>query len=499
MLNSLMRTAMPLFVSSALLAQTAAAEDPFRQYWFRQLGTESITEGHRGLVVDAVGHSYTLGYTQGDLGAPFAGGVDAYVIKHSPSGEREWITQIGGDSTDYFLDAAFISPSELLVAGWTDSGLSGPSFGSSDAFLARLTTAGDVLWVRQYGSPQADRFFGVDADPANATAVAVGLTYGAFPGPQAGSSDALVVAFDTDGEPVWSLQFGSSTLDVARAVAIGPDRSLYVGGEPAGAVAGTSAGYWDAWLARLDPQGNTLWIRQFGLAGRDRIAKLVVLPDGRVVTCGSSEQTPSDPNGYDAWVALYSSDGDLLWRQEIATPFSDGLNDIAVDAEGRYIVGGATYGELGSTPAGGSDAFLARLSADGSVEWVVQLGSAAEDWVAGVAIDSDGLVYVSGDIGSEDPLPGNRPTKPFVARYGPTCPPDLTTTAQSTQPGYGEPNGVLNHDDFFYFLLEFGAGNLAVADLTTTAVPGAPGYGTPNGILNNDDFFYYLTLFAAGC
>ena len=36
-------------------------------------------------------------------------------------------------------------------------------------------------------------------------------------------------------------------------------------------------------------------------------------------------------------------------------------------------------------------------------------------------------------------------------------------------------------------------------DLTTTALPGSPGYGTPNGILNNDDFFYYLAIFAAGC
>ena len=42
-------------------------------------------------------------------------------------------------------------------------------------------------------------------------------------------------------------------------------------------------------------------------------------------------------------------------------------------------------------------------------------------------------------------------------------------------------------------------GNLAVADLTTGAVPGQPGYGVPNGILNADDFFYYLALFAAGC
>jgi hypothetical protein len=82
---------------------------------------------------------------------------------------------------------------------------------------------------------------------------------------------------------------------------------------------------------------------------------------------------------------------------------------------------------------------------------------------------------------------------------GPTiCLPDLTTTANPLQPGFGEPNGVLNNEDFFYYLLLFAAGN-PQADMTTTAVPGSPGYGTPNGVINNDDFFYYLGLFAAGC
>ncbi|MCA9286974.1 MAG: VCBS repeat-containing protein [Phycisphaerales bacterium] len=81
----------------------------------------------------------------------------------------------------------------------------------------------------------------------------------------------------------------------------------------------------------------------------------------------------------------------------------------------------------------------------------------------------------------------------------PSCAPDLTTGAIPGQPGYGTPNGVVNNDDFFFYLAQFAAGNLAVADLTTGAIPGGPGYGVPNGILNNDDFFYYLTIFAAGC
>ncbi|MCB9840372.1 MAG: hypothetical protein H6809_01805 [Phycisphaeraceae bacterium] len=79
------------------------------------------------------------------------------------------------------------------------------------------------------------------------------------------------------------------------------------------------------------------------------------------------------------------------------------------------------------------------------------------------------------------------------------CPADLTTGAIPGLFGYGVPNGLLTSDDFFYFLAQYAAGNLAVCDLTTGAVPGAPGYGQPNGVLSSDDFFFYLTLYAAGC
>ncbi|MEZ6232732.1 MAG: VCBS repeat-containing protein [Phycisphaerales bacterium] len=80
----------------------------------------------------------------------------------------------------------------------------------------------------------------------------------------------------------------------------------------------------------------------------------------------------------------------------------------------------------------------------------------------------------------------------------PPCQPDLTTGAIPGIPGYGVPNGILNNDDFFYYLAIFAANDPA-ADLTTGAIPGQPGYGVPNGIINNDDFFYYLAIFAEGC
>ena len=61
------------------------------------------------------------------------------------------------------------------------------------------------------------------------------------------------------------------------------------------------------------------------------------------------------------------------------------------------------------------------------------------------------------------------------------------------------PNGILNNDDFFYYLAQFAAGNLAVCDLTGSSDPNDPSFDVPDGDCDGDDFFRYLDLFAEGC
>jgi hypothetical protein len=81
------------------------------------------------------------------------------------------------------------------------------------------------------------------------------------------------------------------------------------------------------------------------------------------------------------------------------------------------------------------------------------------------------------------------------------CRADLSTGAIPGQPGYGQPDGRVTNDDFFYYLAAFAAGNLGVADLTTTGapLPGTPGHGVPDGRLDTDDFITFLTWFGSMC
>ena len=202
----------------------------------------------------------------------------------------------------------------------------------------------------------------------------------------------------------------------------------------------------------------------------------------------------------------------------------------------RWVWNGSSYteellGSLPNTPQGpGSLVWAEGVSDDGQIivgnnyfqnqgpfsnaAGIIWRGSGPENLAdvlaaGGVTLPEnfmiDGISAVSGNgeyiVGS-----GKDSMDPFFRRSfiihiprGGSCAPDLTTGAVPGQPGYGEPDGVLNNDDFFYYLAQFAAGNLAVADLTTGAVAGQPGFGVPNGVLNSDDFFYYLIIFAQGC
>ncbi|MBX3365153.1 MAG: hypothetical protein KF866_10335 [Phycisphaeraceae bacterium] len=81
----------------------------------------------------------------------------------------------------------------------------------------------------------------------------------------------------------------------------------------------------------------------------------------------------------------------------------------------------------------------------------------------------------------------------------PPCPADLSGSSDPNDPAYGQPDGAADSADFFYYLDQFAAGNLAVADLTGSADPNDPTYGVPDGTIDATDFFYFLDIFVAGC
>ncbi|MDQ3955548.1 MAG: hypothetical protein M3285_08370 [Actinomycetota bacterium] len=378
--------------------------------WTRQFGTAS-RDSASAIAATPAG-IYVAGATFGALpGESRSGRDDAFVRKYGVDGNIVWTHQFGSRSYDY-AEAVGATAAGIYVAGYTNGALHGESSaGGSDAFVRKYDTNGDVVWTRQFGSASHDSALAVAATPAGI--YVAGLT----------SDDAFVRKYDTNGDVVWTRQFGSASHDSAKAVAATP-AGIYVAGRTDGALPGqSSAGNSDAFVRKYGADGNLVWTRQFGSASPDLALAVADAPAGIYVAGETLGALPGQSSaGYDdAFVRKYDTDGNVAWtRQFGGTPQSgvsqDSAKAVAAAPAGIYVAG-YTSGVLSGQSSGGSeDAFVRRYDADGNIVWTHQFGGTSYDFAEAVGATSTGI-YVAGYTagGLAGATAGG--TEAFVRRY----------------------------------------------------------------------------------
>lgn len=267
----------------------------------------------------------------------------------------------------------------VYVAGSTRGSMSGqgdnprtnPTPGTKyDAFLYQWTAAGQVGWVRQWGTDDEDTATEVTIDAggriwvAGTTAGGLGLN-GQTP---LGKLDAWVVAFDATGALLTTRQFGSVEDDNVASLAALPAGGVVVAGYGAGALAGPTAtttdtlGGVDGWLRFYDATFTATKTLPLGTAAEDALGGVAAGADGEVWVCGTTAGTlgAAPFGGKDAFVRGYVGDAPLFTRQ-IGTNTDDSGTGCAVDAAGNVFLLGETTGNLFATREGATDAFLLGL------------------------------------------------------------------------------------------------------------------------------------------
>ena len=90
----------------------------------------------------------------------------------------------------------------------------------------------------------------------------------------------------------------------------------------------------------------------------------------------------------------------------MGTSSDDRAYGVATDSSGNVYVTGRTEGGLGgNSSAGDYDLFVVKYNSSGTKQWTKQLGTSGNDIAYGVATDSSGNVYVSGE--TQGVLDGN--------------------------------------------------------------------------------------------
>jgi hypothetical protein len=86
----------------------------------------------------------------------------------------------------------------------------------------------------------------------------------------------------------------------------------------------------------------------------------------------------------------------LEWIRQLGTSSADQRYGVSADGLGSVYISGLTYGSLEGSSAGGSDAFVSKYDASGTLQWTRQLGCSDDDRSFGVSADGLGGVYISG-------------------------------------------------------------------------------------------------------
>jgi gliding motility-associated-like protein len=169
----------------------------------------------------------------------------------------------------------------------------------------------------------------------------------------------------------------------------------------------TSVNQAEIFLVKLNPTGNVLWARQTQSPQQSDCSSLAVDAAGNAYLTGRTDQTaqfgaltPSASNSQrPAFMARYDAQGTVRWVRAIG---GWGIaNRVATDATGAcYLLGTSDISfTLGTTsivaPANTVAGYLAKLDAQGSVQWAHQLPSVSFDANNPLAVAPTGTIRLA--------------------------------------------------------------------------------------------------------
>jgi len=222
-----------------------------------------------------------------------------------------------------------------------------------------------------------------------------------------GMTEAFVMKYNSSGKRQWTKLLGTWRKDFANAVAIDSSGNIYVAGvterdledEPRKDFAGKD----DLFVVKYDSKGKKHWTKQLGTKRNDRATGVATDSSGNIYVTGYTYwglDGNTNAGSNDAFLVKYLDNGTKQWTKQFGTSSTDLADGVATDSSGNVYLVGYTYGGLdGNTNTGASDLFVVKYNSSGTKQWTKQLGTSSADSANGVATDSSGNVYVTGNTG----------------------------------------------------------------------------------------------------
>ncbi|MCK4574490.1 MAG: hypothetical protein KAU36_08965, partial [candidate division Zixibacteria bacterium] len=143
----------------------------------------------------------------------------------------------------------------------------------------------------------------------------------------------------------------------AAGLAIGSDGSIMIAG-----VTGTYGNH-DALLVKTDTEGNLLWQKTYGGAADDYATDITATSDGNFAMCGSTSSYGAGEE--DAWLLKLDADGNVLWERTYGGERDDRAKSVVQTSDGGYALIGESCSFARYCPSG----YFIKADQEGIEEW----------------------------------------------------------------------------------------------------------------------------------
>ena len=250
---------------------------------------------------------------------------------------------------------------------------------SNDFYIVKTNATGEVEWDEDFGGGSYDRPYGGSVELEDGSFVVVGYT---IPGGKT-YGDAYLIKIDKDGNEVWDKNYGGNPVDTLWDIVLLPDRGYLT----TGYTASWGAGGEDVYVIRTDEDGERLWENYYGGPGKDRGQKILV-EEERYLVVG---YYGTESKGLDAWLMVVDMDGDLTQERLFGGSGEESFRNIVKTEDGGYLLSGYTY----SYGNGDADSWLVKLDSDLNEEWNVTFGGPAYESASVMPPVEDTITFFS--------------------------------------------------------------------------------------------------------
>jgi hypothetical protein len=217
---------------------------------------------------------------------------------------------------------------QLEDSSYIITGLSG-SFGEdSEAFLLKLSKAGQYQWSNHYG--------GNEADWGRRVLYNQDLGYyivGNSNSYSSGDYDALVVKTDLQGNQLWSKTYGTGNWEQINDAVFASDSGIVMVGSTQTLLGGGS----DIFMVRLNQNGDTLWTKTIGGTGDDVANTIINVEDSMFIVGG--EYFNQDSLLSKGFLMKINQNGNVVWMNQIGDNGTFGITDITQFSSTIYAIG----------------------------------------------------------------------------------------------------------------------------------------------------------------